>query len=166
MATIDEINLLDYQAPTPEQILKAGRKPVAEPTPPTPIKDFLYYDVLNPSGRKLFDILRSLGNKEVELFTDNEAVILKTDNSKFSLQQLPANEFPLFDNNESDQSFSIAQSDLSAVFNKTQFAMAQQDVRFYLNGLLLEINPEKLNVVGTDGHRLAKTNIEIDKKNR
>ena len=92
-------------------------------------------------------------------------VILKTDKSKFSLQQLPANEFPLFDNNESDQSFSIAQSDLSAVFNKTQFAMAQQDVRFYWNGLLLEIKPEKLNVVGTDGHRLAKTNIEIDKKN-
>ena len=116
-------------------------------------------------GRKLFDILRSLGNTEVELSTDNEVVILKTDKSKFSLQQLPANEFPLFDNNESDQSFSIAQSDLSTVFNKTQFAMAQQDVRFYLNGLLLEINPEKLNVVGTDGHRLAKTNIEIDKKN-
>ena len=116
-------------------------------------------------GRKLFDILRSLGNTEVELSTDNDLVILKTDKSKFSLQQLPANEFPLFDNNESDQSFSIAQSDLSAVFNKTQFAMAQQDVRFYLNGLLLEIKPEKLNVVGTDGHRLAKTNIEIDKKN-
>ena len=116
-------------------------------------------------GRKLFDILRSLGNTDVELSADNEVVILKTDKSKFSLQQLPANEFPLFDNNDSDQSFSIAQSDLSAVFNKTQFAMAQQDVRFYLNGLLLEINPEKLNVVGTDGHRLAKTNIEIDKKN-
>ena len=116
-------------------------------------------------GRKLFDILRSLGNTEVELSTDNEVVILKTDKSKFSLQQLPANEFPLFDSSESDQSFSISQSDLSAVFNKTQFAMAQQDVRFYLNGLLLEINPEKLNVVGTDGHRLAKTNIEIDKKN-
>ena len=56
MATIDEINLLDYQPPTPEQILKAGRKSVAEPIPPTPIKDLLYYDVLNPSGRKLFDI--------------------------------------------------------------------------------------------------------------
>ena len=50
------LNLLDYQPPTPKQILKAGRKSVAEPLPPTPIKDFLYYDVLNPSGRKLFDI--------------------------------------------------------------------------------------------------------------
>ena len=59
----------------------------------------------------------------------------------------------------------MPQADLSSVFNKTQFAMAQQDVRFYLNGLLLEINPESINVVGTDGHRLAKTNLGIDKKN-
>lgn len=56
MATLDDINILDYRSPTPEELLQAGRKPVAEPTPPTPIKDFLYYDVLNPSGRKLFDI--------------------------------------------------------------------------------------------------------------
>ena len=116
-------------------------------------------------GRKLFDILRSLGNTEVELSASNETVTLKTDKSKFSLQQLPANEFPLFDNNESEQSFTMAQADLSSVFNKTQFAMAQQDVRFYLNGLLLEISPESINVVGTDGHRLAKTNLGIDKKN-
>ena len=116
-------------------------------------------------GRKLFDILRSLGNTEVELSASNETVTLKTDKSKFSLQQLPANEFPLFDNNESKQSFTMAQADLSSVFNKTQFAMAQQDVRFYLNGLLLEISPESINVVGTDGHRLAKTNVGIDKKN-
>ena len=116
-------------------------------------------------GRKLFDILRSLGNTEVELSASNETVTLKTDKSKFSLQQLPANEFPLFDNNESKQSFTMAQADLSSVFNKTQFAMAQQDVRFYLNGLLLEISPESINVVGTDGHRLAKTNLGIDKKN-
>ena len=116
-------------------------------------------------GRKLFDILRSLGNTEVEISANNETVALKTHKSKFSLQQLPANEFPLFDNNESDQSFTMAQADLSSVFNKTQFAMAQQDVRFYLNGLLLEISPESINVVGTDGHRLAKTNLGIDKKN-
>ena len=115
-------------------------------------------------GRKLFDILRSLGNTDVELSASKETVVLKTANSKFSLQQLPTNEFPLFDNNDSDQSFSIGQADLSTVFNKTQFAMAQQDVRFYLNGLLLEINPSNLNVVGTDGHRLAKTTINIDKK--
>ena len=115
-------------------------------------------------GRKLFDILRSLGNTELELTSDNDTILLKTAKSKFSLQQLPSNEFPLFDNTEGDQSFSIKQQVLSDVFNKTQFAMAQQDVRFYLNGLLLEINPESLNVVGTDGHRLAKTSTTLDKK--
>ena len=115
-------------------------------------------------GRKLFDILRSLGNTELELSSDNETILLKTDKSKFSLQQLPTNEFPLFDNTEGEQTFSIKQQTLSDIFNKTQFAMAQQDVRFYLNGLLLEINPESLNVVGTDGHRLAKTTTSLDKK--
>jgi cell division protein FtsB len=58
MATIDEINLLDYQAPTPEQILKAGRKPVAEPIPYEE-RDPFYYKILNPSGRKLVDMVRA-----------------------------------------------------------------------------------------------------------
>ena len=115
-------------------------------------------------GRKLFDILRSLGNTELELSSDNDTILLKTAKSKFSLQQLPSNEFPLFDNTEGEQTFSIKQQTLSDIFNKTQFAMAQQDVRFYLNGLLLEIYPESLNVVGTDGHRLAKTTTVLDKK--
>jgi DNA polymerase-3 subunit beta len=115
-------------------------------------------------GRKLFDILRSLGNTELELSSDNDTILLKTAKSKFSLQQLPSNEFPLFDKTEGEQKFSIKQQTLSDIFNKTQFAMAQQDVRFYLNGLLLEINPESLNVVGTDGHRLAKTTTALDKK--
>jgi len=115
-------------------------------------------------GRKLFDILRSLGNTELEISSDDDTILLKTAKSKFSLQQLPSNEFPLFDNTHSDQTFTIKQQTLSDIFNKTQFAMAQQDVRFYLNGLLLEINPESLNVVGTDGHRLAKTTTTLDKK--
>ena len=115
-------------------------------------------------GRKLFDILRSLGDTELELSSENETILLKTAKSKFSLQQLPSNEFPLFDQTEGEQTFSIKQQTLSEIFNKTQFAMAQQDVRFYLNGLLLEINPESLNVVGTDGHRLAKTTTSLDKK--
>ena len=115
-------------------------------------------------GRKLFDILRSLGDTDVEISTDDDVVVLKTSKSKFSLQQLPSNEFPLFDNTESEQSFNISQEELAVIFNKTQFAMAQQDVRFYLNGLLLEINPSILNVVATDGHRLAKTSTPLDKK--
>ena len=56
MASLDEINILDYRPLTPKQLLEVGRKDTVEPVPPTPIKDFLYYDVLNPSGRKLFDM--------------------------------------------------------------------------------------------------------------
>ena len=115
-------------------------------------------------GRKLFDILRSLGNTDVEILSSDDAVTLKTTKSKFSLQQLPANEFPLFEKQDGEKSFNIAQAELASLLNKTQFAMAQQDVRFYLNGLLLEIGPDSLNVVGTDGHRLAKTNHVIEKK--
>tara|TARA_B100001142_G_scaffold45635_1_gene41918 strand:+ start:1619 stop:2713 length:1095 start_codon:yes stop_codon:yes gene_type:complete len=115
-------------------------------------------------GRKLFDILRSLGNTDVEIISNEDNVDLKTTRSKFSLQQLPANEFPLFEKSSGEQAFTMPQADLASLLNKTQFAMAQQDVRFYLNGLLLEISPENLNVVGTDGHRLAKTNLVIDKK--
>ena len=115
-------------------------------------------------GRKLFDILRSLSNKDIEVSINKEAVVLKTEYSKFSLQQLPANEFPLFEEANSDQTFSISQTELSGLFNKTQFAMAQQDVRFYLNGLLIEINPKQINIVGTDGHRLAKTTQQLEKK--
>ena len=115
-------------------------------------------------GRKLFDILRSLGNTDVEIISNEDTVELKTTRSKFSLQQLPANEFPLFEKSNGEQAFNMPQTDLASLLNKTQFAMAQQDVRFYLNGLLLEISPENLNVVGTDGHRLAKTNLVIEKK--
>ena len=116
-------------------------------------------------GRKLFDILRSLGNTDVEITTTDDVATIKTAKSKFSLQQLPANEFPLFEKPEGEQTFNIPQAELAVLLNRTQFAMAQQDVRFYLNGLLLEITPENLNVVGTDGHRLAKTNLVLEKKN-
>ena len=115
-------------------------------------------------GRKLFDILRSLGDTDVEITSNDEVVTLKTAKSKFSLQQLPANEFPLFEKPDGEQSFNIPQTDLANLLNKTQFAMAQQDVRFYLNGLLLEISPEMLNVVGTDGHRLARQTLALTKK--
>ena len=68
MATIDEINLLDYQAPTPEQILKAGRKPVAEPIP-LEEQDPFYYKILNPSGRKLVDMVRAEINNPLNYLT-------------------------------------------------------------------------------------------------
>ena len=116
-------------------------------------------------GRKAFEIIRSLGNKEIEMLISDSTITIKSSNSSFKLQTLPANEFPLFDAAGSDTTFGAKQQEIKSLFNKTQFSMAQQDVRFYLNGLLLEVSPNKLVSVGTDGHRLAKSKITIEKSN-
>ena len=114
-------------------------------------------------GRKAFEIIKSLGNKDIEINISETTVKVKSSNSSFKLQSLSANEFPLFDDTGSDTSFVANQKDIKELFNKTQFSMAQQDVRFYLNGLLLQASPNKLVSVGTDGHRLAKSKISVDK---
>jgi DNA polymerase-3 subunit beta len=114
-------------------------------------------------GRKLYDIIRSLDDKEIIIEFNDSNIVIKSQNSKFKLQTLPPNEFPLFEPGSKETSFVIKQANLKNLLQKTHFAMAQQDVRFYLNGLLLEIAPNKLVSVGTDGHRLARTVASVDK---
>ena len=114
-------------------------------------------------GRKAFEIIRSLGNNEIELAIADSSVVIKSSNSRFKLQALAANEFPLFDAAGSENFFVTKQKEIKSLFTKTQFSMAQQDVRFYLNGLLLEVSPNTLISVGTDGHRLSKSKVSIDK---
>jgi len=114
-------------------------------------------------GRKAYEIIRSLGDKEIELTVAESSVVIKSSNSSFKLQTLAANEFPLFDAPGSENSFEAKQKEIKSLFTKTQFSMAQQDVRFYLNGLLLELSPNTLVSVGTDGHRLSKSRISIEK---
>ena len=119
--------------------------------------------VTTAPGRKLYEIIRSLDNKELEIAISESDITLESSSSKFKLQSLPPNEFPLFEATASETSFVVKQSTLKTLFHKTHFAMAQQDVRFYLNGLLLETGPNALTSVGTDGHRLAKSIASIDK---
>jgi len=114
-------------------------------------------------GRKLYDIIRSLDDKEINIEFSDSNIVVKAENSKFKLQSLPPNEFPLFESGSKETSFVIKQSRLKKLLQKTHFAMAQQDVRFYLNGLLLETGPNKLVSVGTDGHRLARTVASVEK---
>lgn len=114
-------------------------------------------------GRKAFEIIRSLGEQDVEIAVSESSIKITSSNSSFKLKTLSSNEFPLFDATGTDTTFTIKQGELKTLFNKTQFAMAQQDVRFYLNGLLLEISPNTLVSVGTDGHRLAKSKVSIEK---
>src|SRR5260221_5477136 len=107
-------------------------------------------------GRKFLDILRALPEKvPVALALEGEKVVLKAGRSRFSLVTLPAAEFPVIDDINSQQTVQIPRKELLRLLEKTHFSMAQQDVRYYLNGMLLEIEGQLLRAVATDGHRLA-----------
>ncbi|MEO7775138.1 MAG: DNA polymerase III subunit beta [Steroidobacteraceae bacterium] len=107
-------------------------------------------------GRKLLDIFRALPEKtNVTLSLDGDKVSIRAGRSRFSLSSLPATEFPVVEEINAQQSLSIGQADMRRLIDKTHFSMAQQDVRYYLNGTLLETDGKTLRAVATDGHRLA-----------
>ena len=114
-------------------------------------------------GRKLYEIIRSIENQELAIHVSDTDLTIEASSSKFKLLSLPPNEFPLFESTTAETTFVVKQKTIKTLFNKTHFAMAQQDVRFYLNGLLLETSPNSLISVGTDGHRLARSIASIDK---
>ena len=109
-------------------------------------------------ARKLMDICKSLPSAAlIDLqITEDLRCILKSGNSRFVLGTLPAEDYPLL-NTENTQGtqVTVTQRELKRLFEKTAFAMAVQDVRFYLTGTLLEIDQNQLRAVTTDGHRLA-----------
>lgn len=109
-------------------------------------------------ARKLMDICKSLPAAAlIDLhITEDQRCILKSGNSRFVLGTLPAEDYPLL-NTENSQGtqVQVTQRELKRLFEKTAFAMAVQDVRFYLTGTLLEIDENQLRAVTTDGHRLA-----------
>lgn len=116
-------------------------------------------------GRKLHDIFRALpeGSK-VELALSGDRLTVKSGRSRFTLATLQASDFPTVDEVAVEQTLSVKQEELHWLIDKTQFSMAQQDVRYYLNGLLLEIAEDKLRAVATDGHRLALAEIALGSK--
>lgn len=117
-------------------------------------------DVTVP-GRKLLDICRALPEGSVlKVSLEKERLIIRSGRSRFTLSTLPAAEFPTVDEIASQQSFEMSQAVLKDLLERTQFSMAQQDVRYYLNGLLLEMHPDKLRAVATDGHRLALCDVD------
>lgn len=119
-------------------------------------------DELTVPARKLFDICRALPQEsELQFEVKNDRVLIKSGRSRFTLATLPAAEYPVIDITENTTSFKIKQKELERLLSNTQFAMAQQDVRYYLNGLLLEITSNKLRAVATDGHRLALDETDI-----
>jgi DNA polymerase III subunit beta len=113
-------------------------------------------------GRKLLDIFRALPEKtNVTLSTEGERVSVRGGRSRFTLSSLPAAEFPLVEEINAQQVLSMAQGEFRRLIDKTHFSMAQQDVRYYLNGLLLETDGKALRAVATDGHRLALCEMEL-----
>ena len=111
-------------------------------------------------GRKLMDIFKALPeNSSVEILEEKGRAIILSGRSRFTLATLPAEDFPNVEQSTSDIQFSIKQSLLHSLIQHCAFSMAQQDVRYYLNGLLLEITADHLRVVATDGHRLAAATL-------
>jgi DNA polymerase-3 subunit beta len=112
-------------------------------------------------ARKLFDIVRALpdGSKvAISQQADKqqgEKITVQAGRSRFSLSSLPANDFPSVDEVEATERVTVPEAALKELIERTAFAMAQQDVRYYLNGLLFDLRDSVLRCVATDGHRLA-----------
>ncbi len=109
------------------------------------------------SARKLLDICRALPDGEaIKLELDGEQLKLRSGKSRFSLQTLPARDFPRMQIAEGEGiRFSLPQGLLRHLLARVQYAMAVQDIRYYLNGMLISLQGDRLVVAATDGHRLA-----------
>lgn len=119
---------------------------------------------LTVSARKLQDILRSLPEKTVVTLDATDAkLVVKAGKSRFNLQTLPAQDYPrLAEATKEGSSLSLPQKQLKAMLQLVQYAMAQQDIRYYLNGLLVVVEKGTLTMVATDGHRLAYVTSSIE----
>lgn len=115
------------------------------------------------NARKLYDICRSLPNESqlALLVEEDNKMVVKAGKSRFTLQTLSAVDYPRLEETEWKHELALSQQQLSNLLTRTSFSMAQQDVRYFLNGLLLEIRNNQILSVATDGHRLAKTQIDI-----
>ena len=108
-------------------------------------------------ARKFVDICQALpAHATVAFDVDGDGrAHIRSGRSRFALTTIPASDFPTTEEIADAAEFVIAESELKRLIDLTQFAMARQDVRYYLNGLLLEVSPQRIRTVATDGHRLA-----------
>jgi DNA polymerase-3 subunit beta len=116
------------------------------------------------SAKKLLDICRSLPEGiDIDMVSSESRITVKAGKSRFNLQTLPAADYPVMTKVASEGiSIKISQQEFKKLLKQVEFAMAQQDIRYYLNGLLLEVNGNQLNLVGTDGHRLSFTSTTLN----
>ncbi|MGI2261326.1 DNA polymerase III subunit beta [Shewanella sp. GXUN23E] len=114
-------------------------------------------------AKKLLDIVKSLPEQtELHVEQQDNKWLLRCGRSKFSLATLPAEEYPNVDAFQSEIEFTVKQGTIKSLIDATQFSMANQDVRYYLNGLLIETEGSVLRAVATDGHRLALSHRALE----
>ena len=112
-------------------------------------------------ARKLVDIVKALPDgANIKVSVSDEKATLTASRSRFTLATLPASEFPATDQVETLENIAVAEVSLKKMMDKTSFAMANQDVRYYLNGLLFDFAGKQLRAIATDGHRLAICDLE------
>ena len=115
------------------------------------------------SMQKILDIARMLPEKAVISFKlEKEKVLVTSGRSRYKLNTLPSVDFPGIETSNWEERFKINQLTLKSLLDKTAFAMAVQDVRYYLNGVLFQLSSKKLRAIATDGHRLAQSDVPID----
>ena len=115
------------------------------------------------SAKKLFDITRALPeDSKIDFQIEENKVTVKAKKSRFNLQTLPPQDYPVMKKEENEAvELILPQKGFKALLKQVDFAMAQQDIRYYLNGLLIEVKEKNINIVGTDGHRLSFTSLEL-----
>ncbi|MFK8066855.1 MAG: DNA polymerase III subunit beta [Gammaproteobacteria bacterium] len=107
-------------------------------------------------ARKFLDIIKALPDEaNVELIIEEEKIKIHSGKSKFTLSTMPADDFPAIENLDQKSTLNLPETTIKKLLDSTQFAMAHQDVRYYLNGLLIELDGDNIRAVATDGHRLA-----------
>lgn len=116
------------------------------------------------SAKKFLDICRSLPDAiDIDMISKDSRMTVKAGKSRFNLQTLPSADYPIMTKVAGETvTIKISQIELKRLLKQVEFAMAQQDIRYYLNGLLLEVNQNRLNLVGTDGHRLSFTSAILN----
>lgn len=115
-------------------------------------------------ARKLFEIIRALPDgSRITVSQTGDKITVQAGRSRFTLATLPSNDFPSVDEVEATERVAIGEATLKELIERTAFAMAQQDVRYYLNGLLFDLRGDALRTVATDGHRLALCETDLAK---
>ncbi len=114
------------------------------------------------TARKLLDICRALPETaSIDFSGEGDKAKMRSGKSRFTLQALPAKDFPRLEAGTWEERTTIARTELKALLDRTSFSMAQQDVRYFLNGVLLELDGNTITTVATDGHRLARSRSEL-----